>query len=101
MSKYKMEDGSIVNTDKATKSWGEELDWDGNNHISRATGSQWDHEELYRSSKGRYYLEHTSQWQDSRPHAEFITNEEAALWLLANDYELPQDLKEFEEQICE
>ena len=101
MTRYKMENGSIVDTDKASKSWEENSDHDGSNFISRATGSQWEHQELYRSRKGRYYLEHTSQWQGSRPHVEWVSNEEAARWLLHNERELPEDLAALEDELVE
>lgn len=101
MSKYRMEDDTVVDTDKAAQSWNEESDWDGNNHISRATGSQWEHQTLYRSSKGRYYVEHDSDWQGSRSHAEFVSREEAARWLLHNEHTLPEDLSDLEEEITE
>ncbi|MBI3204511.1 MAG: hypothetical protein HYZ29_23450 [Myxococcales bacterium] len=48
MSKYSMPDGTIVDTDNASKHWEEETRWNGNNHISMATGTQWDHQALYR-----------------------------------------------------
>jgi hypothetical protein len=97
-----MEDDTIVKTENALKSWSEGTDWDGNNYISRATGSQWEHEELYKSRKGRYYIESTSQWQGSPPHAEFVSKKAAAAWLINNEYEvLPGDLKEFEGDITE
>jgi hypothetical protein len=96
-----MDDGSVVDTDRATQSWEEETDWDGRNHISRATGSQWDHETLYRSRKGRYYVEHTSQWQGSRPHVEWLSPEAAARWLLLMDEELPEDLAQYADEIIE
>jgi len=92
MSKYRMEDGRVLNTDKASAEWEEAIDWNGQNFVSRATGSKWEHETLYRSSKGRYYIERTSQRQGSSPYAELVTNKRAAAWLLANDHELPQDL---------
>ena len=56
MSRYRIE-GMIVDTDNATASWEEGTRWNGNNHISLATGSQWDHQKLYRSRRGRYWLE--------------------------------------------
>ncbi len=101
MSKYTMDDGRIVDTTKAKQSWDEDTRWNGNNHISCATGSQWEHETLYLSSKGRYYVEHTSQWQGSTPHAFYVSPSEAAHWLLANGESLPADLEHFAEQICE
>lgn len=101
MARYRMDDGTIVDTDNSTQEWDEAQRWDGNNHISVATGSQWDHQTLYRSRKGRYYLEHTSQYQGSKPTAEWVSKRTAASWLLANEHELPADLKEEEEAILE
>ena len=101
MARYEMDDGFIVDTDRAQSTWAEETNWNGNNHISRATGSQWDHERLYRSSKGRYYIESWSQWQGSTPSARFVSDEEAAAWLLKMEHDLPDELKEFEAQIVE
>jgi len=101
MSKYKMNDGTVIDTERATQSWEEETEWDGRNHISKATGSQWEHEKLYRSRKGRYYVERTSQWQGSRPHVQWVSDEAAATWLLANGHELPDDLEHLESEIVE
>lgn len=101
MARYRMEEGTLVDTKNATQSWEEETDWNGNNHISRATGSQWNHERLYRSRKGRYYIEHTSQWQGSLPHVEWVSPEEAARWLLLMEHELPADLQKIAEKVSE
>jgi hypothetical protein len=38
-------------------------------------------------------LHYTSQWQGSTPHAEFIEPAAAALWLLNNEHDLPEDLR--------
>src|SRR6516225_11005853 len=67
MSKYRMEDGKVLDTDKASAEWEEAIDWNGRNFVSRPTGSQWEHETLYRSSKGRYYVERKSLRQGSSP----------------------------------
>jgi hypothetical protein len=96
-----MDDGTILDTDNAKKSWDEDTYFDGNNHISRATGSQWGHETLRCSRKGRYYVERTSQWQGSHPSAEWVSDRGAATWLLANGHELPADLAELEAEIVE
>ena len=101
MSKYKTEEGVFVDTDKASQEWDEETNWNGNNMISCATGSQWEHETLYRSSKGRYYVVHTSQVQGHMTYARFISEQEAATWILQNEYELPADLAKFEAEITE
>jgi len=86
MSTYRMDDGTVVKTENRSAMWGEATRWNGNNHISVATGSQWNHQTLYRSRKGRYYIEHESQWQGSTPHAEWVSNHEATRWLIANGH---------------
>jgi hypothetical protein len=101
MGRYKMDDGTVVDTDNASQSWEEDTRWDGQNHISVATGSQWTHQRLHRSRKGRYYLENWSQWQGSTPNAEWIDDSEAAAWLMANDREIPDDLKAEAEEVTE
>lgn len=101
MAIYKMEDGSLVDTSKAKARWDEQTEWNGNNNISKATGSQWEHEKLYLSAKGRYYVVHTSQWQGHLPYARWLTPLEAAQWLLHNDEELPEDLADLEGEAIE
>ncbi len=92
MSVYKMDDGTIVRTERAQNSWEESTHWDGHNHVSDATGSQWEHETLYLSAKGRWYVEHTSQWQGSEPSARYVDDREAAAWLLSCDHDVPGKL---------
>jgi len=101
MATYQMDDGTIVKTENATQEWKEDKNWDGNNWISVATGSQWEHQRLYRSKKGRYWIEHTSQWQGSRDHAEWISNRSAVRWLLANDHEIPEELQALVDEVEE
>ena len=43
----------------------------------------------------------TSQWQGSRDHVEWVSDEEAARWLLTNEHELPEDLARLEDEITE
>lgn len=101
MARYRMDDGSVVDTDKASAKWEEASRWDGRNHISVATGSQWAYQTLYRSRKGRYYVEHTSAYQGSTPHVEWVSPEEAARWLLLMEAELPEDLAAYAAEIEE
>lgn len=101
MATYRMKDGTVVKTENATQTWDEETDWDGNIHISRATGSQWNHQTLYRSRKGRYYIEHTSQWQGIRPYAEWVSPQDATRWLLHMVYDLPEELKQYADEVSE
>jgi hypothetical protein len=92
MSRYRMADETVVDTDNAMAKYEEATDWNGQNHISRPTGSQWDHETLYRSTKSRWYIEHTSQWEGKLPSAEWVTAEQAAAWLALNEHPIPPEL---------
>ena len=92
MARYKMDDGVVVDTEKAQTRWEEKTRWNGNNHISVHTGDQWCHETLYKSSKGRYYIVSWSDWQGSTPEARWVSDEEAVGWLLLNGSVLPEDL---------
>lgn len=56
---------------------------------------------LSRHRRGRYYVLHDSQWQGSLPHAESISEQDAARWLLTNEHELPEDLVKFAEEVSE
>ena len=99
--RLRMEDGTVVDTDNATAAYEEKTDWDGRNHISRATGSQWDHETLYCSAKNRWYVVHTSQWEGKLPSGEWVTPAQAAAWLILNEHELPPELAEAAGEVTE
>lgn len=93
MSKIALTDGSgrWFRSSKAA-SWKESTHWNGNNHISDATGSQWDHEMLFRTAGGLYILHHWSQWQGSSETYEEISAEDAAAWLTRNNEFEPNDV---------
>ncbi len=101
MTKYRMDDGTVIDTERAAQTWEEDTRFDGHNQISVQTGTQWDHQTLCRSRKGRYYIEHTSQWQGRQPHVEWVSREEAARWLLVNNSALPEDLADLEDTLVE
>lgn len=101
MARYRMDDDTVVDTQNATWVWEEDTRWDGRNHISLATGTQWDHQTLYRSRKGRFYLEHTSQWQGRTPSAEWVSHRTAVSWLLTNGHEIPEDLLEVADSVSD
>jgi hypothetical protein len=87
MKRQSLDDGTWFDIDKATV-FEEDTYWNGNNNISKATCSQWSHETLYKTKKGKWVLYHSSQYQDSRPSWEEISEEEAAKWLVVNEHEL-------------
>ncbi len=74
--------------------------WDGSNHISLATGSQWDHEVLYRTKGGRWVLNRWSQWQGRPESYRFVSDGRAREWLLANgeDEAVEKHFGEIEEE---
>ena len=72
------------------KQYEESTHWNGNNHISDATGSQWEHEVLYRTAKGAWILRHWSQWQGSSESYSLIDEGDAYAWLIANGHEVPE-----------
>lgn len=87
MKRIQLTDGSNTwfDADRATK-FGEDKDWDGNNWISKATGSQWDHEALYRTAGGKYVLNSWSNWESVLDRWEEIPESQAHGWLIANDH---------------
>jgi len=101
MSKYRTKEGIIVDTEKNTAKWTGKHGFDGSNAFDVNTGSQWEGQNLYRSAKARYYLEHWSARQGAADTAEFVTDEEAAGWLILNDHPLPADLQHLEDDISE
>jgi hypothetical protein len=83
MARIALGNGRWFDPSRAEK-WKEDTYWDGNNHISKATGSQWAHEELYRTPKGTWVLHTWSQRQGSTPSYEVIDQAAAHAWLIAN-----------------
>lgn len=89
MQRQPLYTGGWFDLDAATK-YEEGRRWDGSNHISLATGSQWDHECLYRTRSGRWVLHHWSQRQGSGDSWREIDDAAAAQWLVANEHDPDQ-----------
>ncbi len=87
MARQAMTDGSgrWFDTDKA-ETFEEDSYHDGSNHISKATGSQWHHEILYRTASGVWVKHWWSQHQGAAQTYEVITEDEARAWLAAQDH---------------
>ncbi|MCP1393276.1 MAG: hypothetical protein J5I35_11065 [Methanothrix harundinacea] len=100
MAKFQVE-GAIFDTERAGAKWPEAADWNGSNHISRNSGTQWGHEALYISQKGRYYVVRSSDYQGSQDEMEILSPREAAGWLVLNDHPLPEDLAGLESEVVE
>jgi hypothetical protein len=65
------------------KRFGEAREPDG---TSVATGSRWERENLYRTRKGSWVLEHESNYQNGRVWHEFVSDDQAEDWLLRNGH---------------
>jgi len=92
MARFHLE-SVIIDTKNATATYEESTVHDGRNFISCATGSEWEHQTLYRSAKGRYYVVNSSAWQHKRDYAEWYSPENAVRWLLMNKREIPEELQ--------
>lgn len=102
MSRIVLTDGSKrwFESDKA-EVFKETLWWNGNNHISNSTGSQWDHESLLRTKSGIWVLNHWSQYQGSVETYKELTDKEASEWFIQNEYEdedIPESVKKLVEK---
>ncbi len=92
-SKWFDRDKSIEFNEKTT--------WDGNNHISDATGSQWNHETLYFTKGGNWVLHWWSQYQGTTESYSIIPENAAIDWLISQSRtecdeieELPKSVRE-------
>jgi len=87
MARVALTDGSGAwfNTDSAVL-FKEDTRWNGNNHISVPTGSQWDHEYLYYTKSGKWVKHGYSQWQGSLDTYEQIDEQDAIEWLIQNGH---------------
>lgn len=89
-----LDDGGWFDLDRAER-YEEDTYHDGHHSISRATGTQWEHETLHRTAGGQYVLRAWSQWQGSHDWWIRVSRQQAAEWLVRNRYEtLPDDLAE-------
>lgn len=101
MAKYRMNDDRIVDTDKAQQQWTEATYWNGSNSISKNTDSEWEHQTLFKSKNGNYYLENSSAYEGRKSTAEWVSMTQAAAWLVLNDHELPEDLARYTDEVSE
>ncbi len=75
-----------------SQQWPEDTVFDGNSHVSCATGSQWTHEGLYLTAGGRWIKE---SWGSSGEGSSFneITAKDAVIWFVKNNAEIPDELQ--------
>ena len=96
MARQTIDNGSWFDLDKATK-FPESTRWNGRNHISVNTGSQWAHQDLYRTAKGSWVLNSYSAYQGSSESWELVEDNQSVVdWLIRNERDVPDDLKHLE-----
>ena len=61
--------------------------WDGKNNVSYATGSDREHEWLYRTQGGKWILRWSSQYQGVSTTVDEIDDKTAAAWLVRSNHE--------------
>ena len=93
MKRRMIDGGGWLDLDTA-EHFGEETFWNGQNHASVNTRSEWAHETLYRTKRGTYILHGTSRWQGAQDTWTRLDTAEAVAWLILNDHEpdLPAEL---------
>lgn len=76
--------GGWFDSDTAIK-FSEATRWDGHNHISCETGSQWEHEALYYTARQGWVLHAWSQWEGTADTYASISQDDAIAWLSRNE----------------
>lgn len=102
MTRTALTDGSNKWFDKDTAVCFQEHSWwNGNNHISRATGSQWNHEYLYYTKSGRWVLNAWSNYQNVPETYEEMAESDAIDWLIRQEKMEDKNLPKLPEQVQE
>jgi hypothetical protein len=90
--------GQWIDRDTLT-AYAEATWWDGNNRVSLATNSQWEHECLYRTLGGQWVLHGWSQWGGIADTWQLVEDSVAAIWLSTNGH-TSCDVSETDEAIA-
>jgi hypothetical protein len=93
MDRKVLTDGRWFDAKKAEKFEGETR-WDGHNHFSVHTGSQWSGQNLYRTAGKKWIVERWFNWQGALTTYEEIDDAAAAAWLVRNGDEPHEDFAE-------
>lgn len=73
--------------------------WDGHNHISVPTGSQWSHEWLYHTKSGKWVLNDFSNSQGTSEGYVQINESAAVAWLIQNGHTESKALEKLPESV--
>lgn len=92
MKRQSLENGKWFDIDSATV-YKEESYWNGSNHISKATGSQWESEQLYHTKTGKWVLNCWSRREGTRETWDIVDDQTAYNWLINNsEFDVAQKL---------
>jgi hypothetical protein len=91
---------SWFDSDSATK-FDEDKYHDGRNFISKATGSQWAHEELYYTKSGNWVLCEWSNYQGTKTTYTKVDESDAIDWLIRMQHFENELLSKLPEKIQE
>ena len=89
-------DGAWFNISSAER-YDEKTYWNGSNHISKATGSQLEHECLFLTKVGKFILNHWSQCQGGVETYKLISKSCETAWFVIQEFsddEIPEILKD-------
>ena len=85
MKRIYVGNGKWFDPDKA-EVFNESTWWNGNNHISKATGSQIHHQKLYKTAGKKWFLYEWSDYSKIGDSIEEVNHEFVANWMLKNEY---------------
>lgn len=85
MNRVTMPDGRWFDADAAAE-FDEASRWDGKNYIPVPSGSEWDHQRLYKTASGNWVLNRWSSGRGSLESYEEISEEAAYRWLVLNEH---------------
>jgi len=102
MTRVALTDGSGAwfDTDKAVK-FSEATYWNGNNHISKATGSQWEHEALYFTASGNWVKNCWTAYDGDQGSYRQVEQSEAVRWLCTQEIFAGEQFEELPEAVRE
>lgn len=96
--RFRMDDGAIVDTCVYRRHWHEQRYWDGYGTMrSRSTGSADVRETLFLDWDGRYFL--LSEFIGQLPACEWLDNNSAARWLLANGFKYAVQVRKLAQEL--
>jgi hypothetical protein len=94
MKRVYLEDSSKWFDAEAAQMFKEDTWHNGSNFISKATGSQWEHQSLYLTASQKFIIHAWSDFQGKPEIYKEVSNEYAAEWFVKNEYQ-NEDIPEF------